>query len=150
LILGARRAREAIMKRTSSHAGRFALGALYIASCISGCLVLAIALDLSRIVSFTTLTAFLTATHLPRQASQSLPDKRLIGVATCAAIVYAGMPICDLHFAYGRVVNLARVGILCEPCAAGGRAFLNFYDRGLAPDLVRYIQTDPMLGNHSD
>jgi hypothetical protein len=152
LVLGAPRVGRAIMRRTEHLLARRALWALYVASGFGAVLLLAIAIDLSRIASFTTLMAFLTVTLIPFEAPAQVAEPAREGwrlPAVCAAVVvaYTLMPVFDLHFGFGRVVNLARVGFVCPPCAGAGRTLLGYYDRGLPAATVQQIETDPALGN---
>ncbi len=147
LLLAAPRARLAILARTPHPQARRALTGLYIASGLAGCGLLLLALDLSRIVSFTTLTALLTTTMLPADAGNRPAGKQLAAASCLCALLYALAPAVDLHFAFGRVLNLVRVSSVCPACAAAGVSFIDFYDRRLSPDAVQRMEKDPALGN---
>ena len=147
MLMAAPQAWRAIVSRTTRPPARFAMAVLYIASGLSGCAVLAIALDLSRVTSFTTLTAFLTTMCLLPHAVQRQPARHILAASGMIVVCYMLTPVFDLHFASGRVIDLARIAPICPPCASAGRHLLEAYDRRLSPALVSQIENDPALGN---
>jgi len=126
-----RNANDVITRRTSNVFGQAALHILYFGSCLGAIAVLIIAWDLSRMVSFTTLTALLTGTTLPASKITATPKRWVIWLIP---IAFALLPVNTLYFDYGRAINTDRLRLVCSPCADIGVRLIHFYNRNLTPE----------------
>ena len=145
-LLGLPAARLCVATRTR---GRRVVLLLYAAACLGGLGLLALAWDLGRIAGFTTLTALLTVACVVRPDANAPGAARvgLVAAAFFVAVLYALLPVADLYFDYGRVLNLARLRPVCRPCAETGVALIDVFNRHQPLPVRARLDTDPALGN---
>ena len=147
MSLSATAAWEAIHARTSKRWLRSLLVASFVLSGLGIAAVLAIALDLSRIAAFTTLSSVLTVSILLPRDRWRNPAPGIAVFATIAIAVFALAPVFDVHFPEGRVANLARAETFCASCADAARVAIEFYNRDLPQSVTAAMEHDPTLGN---
>ena len=146
MLVGWPAAAARVATRFPAGAQRALLMASYAAACLGPIALLALAWDLTRIVSFTTLTAAMTVALVGRQ--QQLRAGKTIAVVSClVATVYLCMPIMNMYFDYGRALNTAPMARICSPCAHAGIAATDFFNRGLTQKARLTIETDPRYGD---
>jgi hypothetical protein len=146
MALGAPSARVFIMTRTAVRRYQVALMLVYGLSCVGGVALLALAWDLARIASFTTLTSFLTVTLVMRHV-RVRPRQGILLLSAIVALMFAVLPVLNLYFEYGRAVNLNLVSRVCPPCAAGGQMVIDAFNRGSSPAARQHLDTDALYGD---
>ena len=146
MLLGWSAASAWIAARVFSGAGRALLLALYAAACLGPVALLALAWDLSRIASFTTLTAAMTVSLVGRHRDLHA-SRPLVAVSCAIAGFYLCLPVANLYFDYGRALNTAPIAQACRPCAQAGGVAIDFFNRGLSQDARASIDTDAKYGD---
>jgi len=130
MIVGFPTVKNHVKENNYPHTIKYIVFLSYIFSCLGALILLSVAFDLSRIASFTTLTAFVTATCL--MGSTFIDNNRFVSLlAAGIALCFTGLPICNLYFDYGREINLRMIENVCPPCAASGVSFIDFFNRDL-------------------
>jgi len=113
----------------------------YILSCLSSLALLLVAWDLARLVSFSTLTAFVTS-NVMLQQTYAKPGWKLSCISVMYAILLTFMPILNLYFDYGRPLHLRLVSAVCLPCVEMEVSLIDFLNRSLTPAERAAIDTD--------
>ncbi len=67
--------------------------------------------------------------------------------ALVTVLVYAALPIFELHFDLARPIKVQWLRDHCRPCAALGLDLADYYNRARPPSERAYIDTDPTVGN---
>ena len=147
LLLFAPQIGAEITSRSQDVWARLALVVLCLGSGFAGLAVLAIAFDLSRIASFTTLTCFLTVGALLRDGAVRSSGRGLWPICGAAVAFYALLPLCMLHFGSGQIINAAFVRRLCPPCTALGIKAIDAYNYAEPADIRRRADENPIFGN---
>ena len=146
--LGLPFALRAIARASLSRWYRATLIGGYFAACMSGVAVLALAWDLSRIASFTSLTAFITVTLLMR-TTRAETNLRAVVVGVAICICFAVLPVFNLYFESGWPVRMNMLSFVCAPCASASLDFMDVYNRDLSRDERMRTDTDPVYGNNA-
>jgi hypothetical protein len=133
----------AAMRGTAPAWRRAALNGLYAAACFSPLGILLIAIDLSRLAGFTSLTALLTLFSLP---PAQLPRAGR-SISACIVAVFMLLPVYCLHLQYAYAVHLRLISPVCPICARGFVGALNFYNRGQSKATRDEVLTSPAYFN---
>jgi len=144
--LGLPFARRAIAQVAPAGWYRVMLTVFYAGSCLSGIGVLLLAWDLSRIGSFTTLTAFMTAILVMRTAQAEM-DARAATLSLAIGMGFAMLPVFNLYFEAGWPVRMNLISAICRPCASASLDFIDMFNRDLTPEARLRADTDPVYGN---
>jgi hypothetical protein len=149
MALGAPAASVFIRTRTAARRYQGFLMVLYAMACVGGVALLAVAWDVARIASFTTLTSFITVTLVMRHV-RVRPHRRTMLLSGAVAVMFAALPVFNLYFDYGRAINLSPLTQVCAPCAAAGRTMIDGFNRGRSPAARQQLDTDPLYGDGKD
>ena len=146
LWLGLPSAWRWIAARAPTRRGRSLRLALYAAACLGPIALLAIAWDLARLASFTTLAAFITVS-LTLESVSAAPARSAMGLSAVSAACFVLLPVMNLYFDYGRCIRLQMAGEVCPVCAGAGVAMIDFYNRDLPATRRFLIDRDRAYGN---
>ena len=135
-----------LQTRALSRSRRLLIISTYIGACLGAVTLLAIAWDLARLVSFTTLTSLL-AVHTMYRRDYVPARSGALAAGLGAVLAFTLLPIFNLYFDYARPLRLAMIDTYCPPCAKLAIKAANFYNRDLPAQERAKLVSDPSYGN---